>query len=84
MAHFEDMASPDRSPKPSPSVAGRAKKVLSLLPDHESVLFIHFMCDVLEHLSVVSQAFQRDDLDCLSSPGQPREVFMFKSMLLTD
>ncbi|CAL8308707.1 unnamed protein product [Boreogadus saida] len=73
VAHFEDMASPDRSTKPSPSLAGLAKKVLSLLLDHESVLFIHFMCDVLEHLSVVSQAFQRDDLTvCQAQDSQER------------
>ncbi|KAK7891788.1 hypothetical protein WMY93_023751 [Mugilogobius chulae] len=62
LAHFEDMASPERHPKPSAAVLGRAKSVARYLKKFENVLFLHFMCDLLDHLGKLSKIFQKDNL----------------------
>ncbi|KAJ8352152.1 hypothetical protein SKAU_G00236280 [Synaphobranchus kaupii] len=62
LAHFEDMASTERNPKPSATVIGRAKQVTGHLKNDDDVLFLHFMADVLNHLATLSKTFQKDDL----------------------
>ena len=67
VAHFEDVVSPKRRPKPSASVDGRATKVLRFLFDFKNVLFTFFMLDVLDELSTLSLMFQWDSLTILEA-----------------
>ena len=61
IAHFEDMASVERFPKPSAAVLCRAKQVLSCLKRCDHLLFLHFMCDDFNHLATLRKFFQKDD-----------------------
>ncbi|KAJ8014476.1 hypothetical protein DPEC_G00040630 [Dallia pectoralis] len=61
LAHFEDMASMERNPKPSPAVVGRAKQVTGYLKNLHHLIFLHFMCDTLDHLALLSKEFQKDN-----------------------
>ncbi|XP_073716873.1 zinc finger protein 862-like [Misgurnus anguillicaudatus] len=61
LAHFEDMASMERNPKPSPAVVGRAKQVTGYLKSLHHLIFLHFMCDTLDHLALLSKEFQKDN-----------------------
>ncbi|XP_062323769.1 uncharacterized protein LOC134024747 [Osmerus eperlanus] len=56
LAHFENMASMERSPKPSP-----AKQVTGYLKNLHHLIFLHFMCDTLDHLALLSKEFQKDN-----------------------
>ncbi len=60
VTHFEDLASPERRPKPTAAVVGRAKKMAKYLTNYEDLLFMAFMLDALEHLSYLSLTFQKD------------------------
>ena len=51
----------ERSPKPSPAVVGRAKQVTGYLKNLHHVIFLHFMCDALDHLALLSKEFQKDN-----------------------
>ncbi|KAJ8409081.1 hypothetical protein AAFF_G00241020 [Aldrovandia affinis] len=81
LAHFEDMASLERRPKPSAAVAGRAKKVFSHLKDYDSLLFLHFLCDVLVHLATLSKVFQKDSVTvCEAVESQERCFWNLSSL----
>jgi len=43
VAHSEDQVSPERTPRPSPAVMGRAKNILHYLKSHTNVQFMHFL-----------------------------------------
>eukprot|EP00731_Ephydatia_muelleri_P001585 Em0001g1585a len=62
VAHFEEIISPDRPRKSSPTQIGRAKNLLKFMKDFECLLFMFFMCDILHCLSQLSLTFQTDDL----------------------
>ncbi|KAM3871389.1 LOW QUALITY PROTEIN: apoptosis-stimulating of p53 protein 1-like [Diretmus argenteus] len=66
VAHFEDQVSPERTPKPSPAVVGRAKNILQYLKTKENVQFMHFLLDTLEFLKTLSLQFQQNNL----TPGE--------------
>ena len=78
MAHFEDQVSPERTPKPSPNVVGRAKNILQYLKKYEHVQFMHFLLDTLDFLKTLSLQFQLDQL----TPG--KYVFIFIALCGTD
>lgn len=52
------MASMERNPKPSPAVVERQKQVTGYLKN--LLIFLHFMCDTLDHLALLSKEFQKD------------------------
>ena len=54
IAHFEDMVSPERRPKPTTSVVGRAHQLLKVLKMYRSFMFTFFLCDTLDHLAFVN------------------------------
>ncbi|KAF3840384.1 hypothetical protein F7725_019101 [Dissostichus mawsoni] len=83
LAHFEDMASLERRPKPSAAVTGRAKKVSSYLKDYGSVLFLHFLCDVLDHLATLSKVFQKDSVTVCEAVESQERCFWNLSSLKT-
>lgn len=66
MAHFEDQVSPERTPRPSPAVMGRAKNIPHYLKSHTNVQFMHFLLDTLDFLKALSLQFQLDNL----TPGE--------------
>ncbi|XP_078810615.1 zinc finger protein 862-like [Oryzias latipes] len=66
VAHFEDMVSSERRPQPSATVMGRAMNILRYLKDAKNLQFMHFWCDALEVLKILSEQFQRDNL----TPGE--------------
>ena len=45
VSHLEDQVSPERRPKPSASIVGRAKNILHYLKVYDNVQFMHFLCD---------------------------------------
>ncbi|XP_035859042.1 uncharacterized protein LOC116038584 [Sander lucioperca] len=45
----------ERSPIPSPAVVGRAKQVTGYLKNLHHLIFLHFMCDTLDHLALLSK-----------------------------
>ncbi|KAI7789501.1 putative zinc finger protein 862-like, partial [Triplophysa rosa] len=59
VAHFEDLMSMERNPKPSSTVVGRAKQVTKYLRNINNVLFLHFMCDTLDQLAELSRVPER-------------------------
>ncbi|KAK1895239.1 Zinc finger protein 862 [Dissostichus eleginoides] len=83
LAHFEDMASLERRPKPSAAVTGRAKKVSSYLKDYGSVLFLHFLCHVLDHLATLSKVFQKDSVTVCEAVESQERCFWNLSSLKT-
>ncbi|KAM3877939.1 quattro [Diretmus argenteus] len=84
IAHFEDMASAERNPKPSPTVIGRAKQVAGYLKKYDNVLFLHFMNDVLSHLSTLSKVFQKDNITvCQAVESQEACFWDITSMKMT-
>ncbi|KAK5880490.1 hypothetical protein CesoFtcFv8_023512 [Champsocephalus esox] len=66
VAHFEDQVSPERTPRPSPAVMGRAKNIPHYLKSHTNVQFMHFLLDTLDFLKALSLQFQQDSL----TPGE--------------
>ena len=84
IAHFEDMASVERFPKPSAAVLGRAKQVLSYLKRCDNLLFLHFMCDVFNHLATLSKMFQKDDLTVCQAVESQEACFWELTSLRVD
>ena len=83
-AHFEDMASVERFPKPSAAVLGRAKQVLSYLKGCDNLLFLHFMCDVFNHLATLSKMFQKVDLTVCQAVESQEACFWELTSLRVD
>ena len=67
LVHFEEIASPERQPKPSAAVIGRAKKIITYLKDRKHMEFLFFMVDVLDSLKELSLKFQQDRLTALDA-----------------
>nr|XP_057918161.1 zinc finger protein 862 [Doryrhamphus excisus] len=59
VAHFEHIV---QGRTTTADGIGRANSVLQLLRNYKGVYFCHFLSDVLEVLSILSQQYQKDDL----------------------
>ena len=73
IAHFEDIASPERRPKPCASVVGRAHQLLKVLKTYRSFMFTFFLCD---HLAILSTSFQRDSLTASEAVESLESTFL--------
>ena len=80
VTHFEEIISPDRPRKSSPTQIGRAKNLLKFMKDFECLLFMFFMCDILHCLSQLSLTFQKDDL----TVGEALEKYEETCLQITD
>lgn len=52
----------ERSPIPAPAVVGKAKQVTGYLKNLHHVIFLHFMCDTLDHLTLLNKEIQKDNI----------------------